>query len=100
MYNNSMDDRDSNWGTHGNPNREEWYKFKNRHSTFGTYDIPPKKITVSLETIFWIILAVLLISALVPAVREWIFASWDFTQSWYDAVDDILDAMHAPKVPH
>lgn len=22
-----MDDRDSNWGRHGNPSREEWYRF-------------------------------------------------------------------------
>jgi len=98
MYNTCMDNRDSNWGTHGNPNREEWYHYRN--SLYGTQKPKPKKLTVTLETIFWIVSTFLILTAFVPDLRDWVYSGINFTQSWYDAVDSILDAMHAPKLPH
>jgi hypothetical protein len=98
MYNTCMDDRDSNWGSHGNPNREEWYRY--RHGLSSDFDVKPKKLTVNLETIFWIVAAFLVITAFVPSLRDYVYSGIDFTQEWYDAVDSFLDALHVPKLPH
>ena len=98
MYNMCMDDRDNNWGSHGNPNKEEWYHY--RHSLSGDFEVKPKKLTVNLETIFWIIGAFLVITAFVPELRDYVYSGIDFTQEWYDSVDSFLDALHVPKLPH
>ena len=93
-----MDDRDSNWGPHGNPNREDWYHY--RRNLYGINDPKPKKLTVTLETIFWITGAFLLITAFVPELRDWVYSGIDFTEAWYSAVDSFLDALHVPQLPH
>ena len=103
-----MDDRDNNWGTHGNPNKENWYHYANGHNEnhnlfslrFKKYNIFSKKpIQVKLETIFWVVMGFLILTAFIPSLRDWVYSGINFTQAWYDAVDSMLDALGAPKLP-
>jgi hypothetical protein len=66
----------------------------------GGYEPTPKKLTVNLETIFWIFGAILILTAFIPELRDWVYSGIDFTESWYSAVDSFLDALHVPQVPH
>jgi len=106
-----MSDRfqDPNWGPHGNPNRKKWYHYARGQNEVGNLFSPrleehnifiKEPIRIKLETIFWFVLGFLILTAFIPSLREWVYSGIDFTQAWYDAVDSLLDALHAPKVPH
>jgi hypothetical protein len=96
-----MSDRsDSNWGSHGNPNRPEWYTTKRELPEYRHDHIFIKQpIKISVWNLFLIFMGFLFITAIIPEFREWVYGGIEFTQRWYDAVDSILDALGAPKLP-
>ena len=96
-----MSDRDdSNWGSYGNPNRPDWYTTKRELPEYRHEHIFTKEpVKISLWNLWLILMAFLLITAIVPELRDWVYGGIEFTQKWYDAVDSILDALHAPKPP-
>jgi hypothetical protein len=54
---------------------------------------------INLWTFFLIILFILFLSGISITVRDWIYSGAELAQWWYDGVDDILDALGAPKLP-
>jgi hypothetical protein len=104
---------DSNWGRHGNPNPEWWYRYprgrRDLPSIFsqdpvdstwdfldGFVDDTPK---VSLFTVVLILVVILLASGLSITVRELLYRGFDFAQIWYSGVDSMLDTFNVPKAP-
>ena len=53
---------------------------------------------ISLWHLYLCIMSILLVTALIPNLREYVYSGIEFTEGWYNAVDDILDALNAPKV--
>jgi hypothetical protein len=95
-----MNDRyDPNWGKFGNPNKEEWYRYKRHYSLVDRKSLK-EKFTISLWTLYWIVCGLLLVTAFVPSLRDWVYSGIHFTESWYQAVDNLLDAFNVPKVPY
>ena len=95
-----MNDRftDPNWGKHGNPNNNSWYKYQRQYTLLDNRIPKKKKIMVSLWNLYLCIMSILLVTALIPNLREYVYSGIEFTEGWYNAVDDILDALNAPKV--
>ena len=92
---------DSNWGRHGNPNNENWYKTQRELPEYRERRIFSRDpIKIGLYELFLILSGFLLLSGLIPELRDWVYSGFNFTENWYNAVDAILDAMHAPQVPH
>ena len=100
-----MSDYDSNWGRHGNPNRDEWFhalrelklsdtKYKNRPLFHDGTDLK-----ISVWTIFWVIALILIISGFSETARGWVFYGVNIAEHWYAGVDSLLDALGAPKLP-
>ena len=100
MYNTCMSYRhdDTNWGKHGNPNRDDWYRFT-RNYQHSAFDTNSDELKISIWTIIWILLAVLIISGFSETARGWVFYGVNIAEYWYSAVDSLLDALGAPKLP-
>ena len=112
MYNTSMNDRyqDPNWGKHGNPNRTEWFR-----SSRGLNDLNPRRWSidrptrplfhdgletkVSVWTIVWVIAFIIILSGFSDTARGVIFYGINITETWYASIDNMLDALGAPKLP-
>ena len=102
-----MSDRfqDPNWGKHGNPNRLDWFhtprelnltdiKHKNRPLFHDGVDTK-----ISIWTIFWVIAVIFILSGLSETARGVVFYGVNIAEHWYSAVDSLLDALGAPKLP-
>ena len=107
MYNACMSYRhdDTNWGKHGNPNRDEWF-----HALRGLNQLDTNHkdrplfhdgtdLKVSVWTIFWVIAGILIISGFSETARGWVFYGVNIAEHWYAGVDSLLDALGAPKLP-
>lgn len=106
-----MSDRfqDPNWGPYGNPNQDtriprglnELNPY--RWSTSSTTDRPlfhdGVDTKVSIWTIFWILAVILIISGFSETARGLVFYGVNIAEHWYSAVDSLLDALGAPKLP-
>ena len=102
--------RDSNWGRHGNPNRPEWYairdsKHLSKDFSLDSKDPWAKRIfsssgpKISLFHLYLIIVGFLMVTAFVPSLRDYVYSGIEFTEAWYRGVDNLLDAFHVPQVP-
>lgn len=103
-----MSDRyeDSNWGKHGNPNREDWYR-----TPRGLRELPlsfhnnsleessDNDTKISVSTIFWILGLLLLLSGVSETVRELVYEGRTWADIWYSSIDNLLDTLGAPKLP-
>lgn len=105
-----MSDRfhDPNWGPYGNPNQDtrtprqlnelhqnRWYNNGADRPLF--HDGVDTK--VSIWTIFCVLMAILIISGFSETARGWVFYGVNIAEHWYSAVDSLLDALGAPKLP-
>lgn len=100
---------DSNWGPYGNPNREircarelkdlppSFYLDSDEKEKPLFYDGKEPKFSLSSIIIFFLI--VLILSGLSETVREFVYEGRTIADMWYSGVDDLLDALGAPKLP-
>jgi hypothetical protein len=95
--NNRFDD--TNWGKHGNPNRDSWYRYQRNYQRL---DID-SNITYNLRTnpwiVLWIIIFLILLGGFSDTARGIVFYGINITENWYAGVDSMLDALGAPKLP-
>lgn len=56
-------------------------------------------LKINLWTFFLILLFILFLSAISITVRDWVYFGAEIAQWWYSGVDNILDALGAPKLP-
>lgn len=107
-----MSDRyqDPNWGKYGNPNQTEW-----THTARGLNELRPKfwsnhhtdrplfhdgtETKVSIWTIVWVIAFIIILGGFSDTARGVIFYGINITETWYASVDNMLDALGAPKLP-
>ena len=98
-----MHDRhhDTNWGSHGNPNRDSWYRFQRNYqrSDFDSYFDEPYNYKTSPWIVVWIILFLILLGGFSDTARGVVFFGINITENWYAGVDSMLDALGAPKLP-
>ena len=107
-----MSDRyqDPNWGKHGNPNRTDWshtsrgldelrsnFRSTNHKDRPLFHDGMDTKISV--WNIVWVIAFIIILSGFSDTARGVIFYGINITETWYASVDDMLDALGAPKLP-
>jgi hypothetical protein len=107
-----MSDRyqDPNWGKHGNPNRTDWSQ-----TSRGLDQLNPSRwainqkdrplfhdgmdAKVSVWSIVWVISFIIILSGFSDTARGIIFYGINITENWYASVDNLLDALGAPKLP-
>ena len=102
-----MSDRfqDTNWRKHGNPNRDEWFRTPRMRRDlpidfrFLDYSDDSRETKISLWTIFWVIAVLLLLSGVSETVRSLVYEGRTWADLWYSGVDNLLDALGAPKLP-
>jgi len=107
-----MSDRfqDPNWGKHGNPNRTDWFhaprgldRLNTKHWNTNQTDRPMfhdgTDTKVSVWTIFWVLAFIIILSGFSDTARGVIFYGINITETWYASVDNMLDALGAPKLP-
>ena len=90
---------DTNWRQHGNPNRDNWYRYQRNYQRS---DID-SNVTYNLRTspwiVVWIIIFLILLGGFSDTARGVIFYGINITENWYASVDSLLDALGAPKLP-
>lgn len=112
MYNTCMNDRyqDPNWGKHGNPNRNEWFQTSRGLNELNSkyWEVKHKdrslfhdgmETRVSVWTIVWVVAFIIILSGFSDTARGVIFYGINITETWYASIDNMLDALGAPKLP-
>lgn len=90
---------DPNWGRHGNPYRDDWYRFQRNYQRSDIDTNTSYNTRTSPWLIVWIILAIFLLSGFSDTARGLVFYGINITETWYASVDSMLDALGAPKLP-
>ena len=91
-------DNDPNWGSHGNPNRNDWYHYARNYQR-SDFDSNSYNIKTNPWTILWVIIFIFFLSGFSDTARGVIFYGINITETWYASVDSMLDALGAPKLP-
>ena len=101
MYNLYMSYKhdDTNWGQHGNPNRDNWYRYQRNYQRSDIDSNESYNYKTSPWVIIWIILFFILLGGFSDTARGVIFYGINITENWYASVDSLLDALGAPKLP-
>ena len=90
---------DPNWGRHGNPNRDNWYRFQRNYQRTGLDTNESYNLRTSPWLVIWIILLLILLGGFSDTARGLVFYGINITETWYASVDSMLDALGAPKLP-
>ena len=101
MYNLYMSYKhdDTNWGRHGNPNRDNWYRYQRNYQRSDIDSNESYNYKTSPWIIVWIIIFLILLGGFSDTARGVIFYGINITENWYASVDSLLDALGAPKLP-
>ncbi len=101
MYNVYMSYRhdDTNWGQHGNPNRDSWYRYQRNYQRSDIDSNDSYNYKTNPWTILWIIIFIIVLSGFSDTARGLVFYGINITETWYASVDSMLDALGAPKLP-
>jgi hypothetical protein len=90
---------DPNWGRHGNPNRDNWYRFQRNYQRTDLDLNESYNLRTSPWLVIWIILFLILLGGFSDTARGLVFYGINITETWYASVDSMLDALGAPKLP-
>ena len=101
MYNHYMSYRhdDTNWGRHGNPNRDNWYHYQRNYQRSDTDTNFSYNTGISPWTVIWVIAIIIVLSGFSETARGLVFYGINITEAWYSSIDSMLDALGAPKLP-
>ena len=90
---------DTNWGRHGNPNRDSWYRYQRNYQRSDIDTNYAINYKFSPWLVVWIILAIFILSGFSETARGVVFYGMNITEAWYASIDSMLDALGAPKLP-
>ena len=90
---------DTNWGQHGNPNRDNWYRYQHNYQRSDIDSNESYNYKTSPWVIVWVIAFIIILSGFSDTARCVIFYGINIKEYWYASVDSLLDALGAPKLP-
>jgi len=90
---------DPNWGPHGNPNRNDWYRYQRNYQRSDIDTNNSYNYKIGPGTVIWVIVILIVLSGFSETARGVVFYGINITETWYASVDSMLDALGAPKLP-